>query len=119
LLMLRRHLSDTLVNLLQNAREALEGKSGNIFVTARCHGDASVEVAIRDDGPGIPGDKKGRIFEAYYTTKEKGTGIGLATVKHNVELYGGSVHLDSELGKGACFTLIFPAKSMTRLDENT
>jgi len=118
LLMLRRHLSDTLVNLLQNAREALEGKSGNIFVTARCHGDASVEVAIRDDGPGIPGDKKGRIFEAYYTTKEKGTGIGLATVKHNVELYGGSVHLDSELGKGACFTLIFPAKSMTRLDEN-
>jgi signal transduction histidine kinase len=118
LLMLRRHLTDTLVNLLQNAREALAGKAGNIFITARCHGDASVEVSIRDDGPGIPADKKGRIFEAYYTTKEKGTGIGLATVKHNVELYGGSVHLDSELGKGARFTLIFPAKSMTRLDEN-
>jgi signal transduction histidine kinase len=119
LLMLRRHLADTFVNLLQNAREALDGRSGNIFIGAHCHGDASVEVSIRDDGPGISADKTGKIFEAYYTTKEKGTGIGLATVKHNVELYGGAVHLESELGKGACFTLIFPAKSLTRLDQNT
>ena len=119
LLMLRRHLSDTFVNLLQNAREALDGKSGNVFISAHSHGDSSVEVSIADDGPGVPSDKKGKIFEAYYTTKEKGTGIGLATVKHNVQLYGGTVRLDSELGKGARFTLLFPAKSLTKHDKTT
>ena len=74
-----------------------------------------VEVTIRDDGPGIPADKQEKIFEAYYTTKEKGTGLGLATVKHNVELYGGSVRVESGLGKGARFILVFPAKALIKL----
>ena len=89
--MQRRHLLDTFVNLLQNAREALGDKGGNVFVSAQFDADYSSEVSIRDDGPGIPPDKQEGIFEAYYTTKEKGTGLGLATVKHNVELYGGAV----------------------------
>jgi signal transduction histidine kinase len=73
-----------------------------------------VEVTVADDGPGIPPDKLERIFEAYFTTKEKGTGLGLAIVKHNVELYGGTVYVESKLGKGAKFTLIFPAKSLPK-----
>jgi signal transduction histidine kinase len=82
-----------------------------VFVTADCHRDHSIEISVRDDGPGIAPDKIERIFEAYYTTKEHGTGLGLAIVKHNVELYGGNVRVESELGKGAKFTLIFPAKA--------
>jgi signal transduction histidine kinase len=117
LLMLRRHVSETFINVLQNAREALEGKGGNIYVDARWHEDESVEVSIRDDGPGIPPEKLGRIFEAYYTTKEKGSGLGLATVKHNVELYGGSVQVESELGKGARFILVFPAKTLMKMEQ--
>jgi signal transduction histidine kinase len=115
LFMQRRHLLDTFVNLLQNAREALGEKGGHVFVSARCHSDYSVEVSIRDDGPGIPADKLEKVFEAYYTTKEKGTGLGLATVKHNVELYGGSVRVESALGKGARFVLVFPAKALIKL----
>ena len=115
LFMQRRHLLDTFVNLLQNAREALGEKGGHVFVSAQCHSDYSVEVSIRDDGPGIPADKLEKIFEAYYTTKEKGTGLGLATVKHNVELYGGSVRVESALGKGARFVLVFPAKALIKL----
>ena len=113
--MQRRHLLDTFVNLLQNAREAFGDKGGNIFVSARCDADYSIEVTIRDDGPGIPPDKQERIFEAYYTTKEKGTGLGLATVKHNVGLYGGTVRVESALGKGARFILVFPAKALMKL----
>jgi signal transduction histidine kinase len=113
--MQRRHLADTFVNLLQNAREALGDKGGSVFVWARCHSDYSVEVAIRDDGPGIPAEKQEKIFEAYYTTKEKGTGLGLASVKHNVELYGGSVRVESALGKGARFVLLFPARALIKL----
>lgn len=119
LLMLRRHVSDTFVNLLQNAREALDGKDGNVFIQARLLKDYSTEISIGDDGPGIPPEKRERIFEAYYTTKEKGTGLGLATVKHNVEIYGGQVKVESELGKGTRFILLFPARTMVRFDRKT
>ena len=112
LLMQRRHLSDSLINVLQNARDAVDGKGGNIWVAAHSRSDYAIEVSISDDGPGIPAEKQERIFEPYYSTKEKGTGVGLATVKHNLELYGGSVRVESELGKGACFTLLFPAKTL-------
>ena len=74
----------------------------------------SIEISIADDGPGIAPDKVERVFEAYFTTKEKGTGLGLAIVKHNAELYGGSVRLDSALGKGAKFTVIFPARALPK-----
>lgn len=117
LMMQRRHVNETFLNVLQNAREALGEKGGNVFVSARRLPDYAIEVSVRDDGPGIPKDKVGRVFEAYYTTKSKGTGLGLATVKHNVELYGGAVRLESTLGKGACFTLIFPAKTLMKLSR--
>jgi signal transduction histidine kinase len=111
LLMQRGHLSEIFVNLLQNAREAF-GKKGNVLITAKSGRDQSVEISICDDGPGISPDKLGRIFEAYYSTKEKGTGLGLAIVKHNVELYGGRVFVESKLGQGAEFILTFPAKTL-------
>jgi signal transduction histidine kinase len=114
LLMQRHHLSEIFVNLFKNAREAV-GEKGNVFVAADCHRDHSVEISVRDDGPGIPPDKTERVFEAYYTTKKHGTGLGLAIVKHNVELYGGAVRVESGLGKGATFTLVFPAKTLMKL----
>jgi len=114
LLMQRGHLSEILVNLLKNAREAV-GEKGNVFLTADCHRDHSVEISVRDDGVGVAPDKIERIFEAYYTTKDHGTGLGLAIVKHNVELYGGNVRVESELGKGAKFIVIFPAKALMKL----
>jgi signal transduction histidine kinase len=117
LLMQRRHLDDILVNVLQNAREAQQGRKGVVKVKARSLPDHSVEVVIRDNGPGIPRDRHERIFEAYFTTKEKGTGLGLAMVKRNLELYGGSVRVESELGKGAAFTLFFPAKTLMQPEK--
>ena len=114
LLMQRRHASETFINLLQNAREALGIGGGNILVSARCRPDNSIEIAIRDDGPGISADKHEKIFEAYYTTKEKGTGLGLAAVKHTVELYGGAVRVESELGKGSRFILLLPARTLIK-----
>jgi signal transduction histidine kinase len=119
LLMQRRHLADTFANLLQNAREAMGSGGGNIFIKAACLEDSAVEISIADDGPGIPRDKHERVFQAYYTTKSKGTGVGLATVKHNVELYGGSVRLESELGKGARFILLFPVRTLNAPGQST
>ena len=114
LLMQRRHISEILVNLLLNAREAL-GDSGKITVSARVRPDLAVEIIVADNGPGIPADKLERIFEAYFTTKQRGTGLGLAIVKNNAELYGGTARAESELGKGARFTVVFPAKASLKL----
>jgi signal transduction histidine kinase len=111
LLMQRAHLSEILVNLLLNAREAL-GEKGNVVVEAFARRDQTVEISVADDGPGIAPDKLERIFEAYFTTKEKGTGLGLAIVRRSAELYGGSVRVESALGKGAKFTVSFPAKTL-------
>src|SRR5437867_1536962 len=111
ILIQRKHLSETFVNLLQNAREAMQGK-GLIEVSAHYAEDYSVEVIIGDHGPGIPSEIQEKIFEPYFTTKEKGTGLGLAIVKHNVETYGGSVRVESELGKGTQFILIFPGRTL-------
>lgn len=114
MLMQRRHLFEVVVNLLQNAREAL-GDKGRITVGGRVRSDLAVEVTVSDDGPGIPPEKLARIFEAYFSTKARGTGLGLAIVKNNAELYGGTVRVESELGKGARFTVVFPAKAALQL----
>lgn len=107
LLMQRRHLHEIFVNLFQNAREAMQGR-GTVTVTAQQRRDGAVEVVVADDGPGIPAARLAHLFESYYTTKQRGTGLGLVIVKNNAGLYGGSVRAESELGKGARFTLVFP-----------
>jgi signal transduction histidine kinase len=113
LMMQRGHLSEILVNLIQNAREAAVGK-GHIDIAAHVADDESVVITIADNGPGIAKTKLDKIFQPYFTTKEKGTGLGLPIVKHNAELYGGTVQVESELGKGTRFTLQFPTRTITK-----
>lgn len=114
LLALRKHVNEIFVNLIQNAREAMNGR-GNLWVTTAHGPDHSILVTIEDDGPGIRPEHLERVFEPYFTTREKGTGLGLAIVKHNTELYGGRVRVESALGKGTRFILQFPARTLMRL----
>jgi signal transduction histidine kinase len=116
LLMQKRHLSGVLVNLLQNAREAMNGR-GEIEISAKYGENDSIRITIADTGPGIASDKIDKIFEAYFTTREKGTGLGLAIVKHNTEMYGGTVNVQSEPGKGTKFALEFPSRILMRLSK--
>ena len=113
LLMQRKHFTDAVSNLLQNARD-VSPADGTIHLSTRFLPDESIEITVRDEGGGIPPDKLERIFEAYYTTKTRGSGLGLAVVKHNAELYGGIVRAESTLGKGAVFTLLFPSKTLMK-----
>lgn len=114
LLMQRAHLSEILVNVLLNAREATDGR-GHVRIVASHDADESILVTISDNGPGIPPDRIERIFEPYFSTKEKGTGLGLSIVRHTVEMYGGSVRAESELGKGASLVLYFPTRTFMKL----
>ena len=97
LLMQREHLSEILVNLLHNARQAMEGE-GSLEVGLRFEGPCTVVATVADDGPGIDPGRLPEIFDPYFTTKETGTGLGLAIVKHSAELYGGTVEAESGAG---------------------
>lgn len=110
LLMQRAHLGEALVNLLTNARDAMNAK-GRIEITATLDAGGAIVITLADNGPGIPEYQREHIFEPYFSTKEKGTGLGLAIVRHNTEIYGGRVAVESALGRGAKFTLRFPAKT--------
>ena len=71
-------------------------------------GARAVEVVIRDTGVGIPPEQLGRIFDPYFTTKAKGTGLGLALVRQTIHDHGGSISVSSEPGRGTTFTVTLP-----------
>jgi signal transduction histidine kinase len=94
-------------NLLGNAVEALSvRRGGHVEVTVRRVADA-VEVAIADNGPGVPDEDRARIWDPDYTTKKRGTGLGLALVRQTVRAHGGEVALKSS-EEGACFIVRLP-----------
>jgi len=100
-----------LMNLLGNAIK-FTPKGGSIELGAHLAG-GRVRVEVRDNGPGIPPAEQQRIFEAFYRLREsgkktEGTGLGLAITHRLVELHGGELTLDSELGKGSCFYFSLP-----------
>jgi two-component system phosphate regulon sensor histidine kinase PhoR len=104
-------LQQVLGNLVDNAIKY--GRAGGTVAVQARPGDDSVEVCVRDDGPGIPPEFRDRLFERFYRVDKArsretgGTGLGLAIVKHIVQGHGGRVWVDSEPGEGSafCFTL--------------
>ena len=88
--------------------------SGLVLLEARETDGQKVEVSVSDDGPGIPPDAIGRVFERFYrvdrarSRENGGTGLGLAIVKHIVQAHGGEAWVKSDLGKGASFHFTLP-----------
>ena len=108
----REALRKVLLNLVENAREAMAG-AGRLEVTLgpapdRAEG-ARVELALRDHGTGIAEEARGRLFEPYFSTKTRGTGLGLAISAQLVEEMGGRLRLENHAGGGAVARLSLPA----------
>jgi signal transduction histidine kinase len=104
-------LQQVLVNLLQNAAQALDG-GGTITVSAKpVAGGIATQLTIADDGPGIPPADRSRVFDPFFTTKAPGTGtgLGLAVCKHLVATAGGSIEVgEGPHGRGAEFRVVIP-----------
>lgn len=99
-------LEEVLLNLLRNAKEAVDN-TGMIKLSA--HRSAkTLTVQIKDNGCGIPQDRIETIFHPFVTYKPNGTGLGLAISKKIIEAHNGTITVDSEVGKGSSFTLQFP-----------
>lgn len=99
-----------LYNLVKNASEAVESRTGIITISAYRTSDALI-IAVTDNGPGIPESFLQNIFTPFATTKSEGTGLGLTIVKSIVDAHGGQVQVDSAEGKGTSFKIIFPITS--------
>lgn len=105
-----RLIKQASLNLMLNAMQAMP--NGGELIVAATPRDAQIELSFTDTGPGIAPDDQGKIFQAYYSKRKGGTGLGLAMTKRIAEAHGGSVELKSEVGKGSRFCIILPATSV-------
>ncbi|MBN1830316.1 MAG: HAMP domain-containing protein [Deltaproteobacteria bacterium] len=93
-------------NIMRNAIESLNGK-GSVLVTVRTD-DAGAAIDISDDGEGIKADPVDKVFEPFFTTRSKGTGLGLAYSVQVVRSHGGTIKASNRMEGGACFTIELP-----------
>ena len=101
-------IQQVFVNVILNAAEAMT-KGGSLTIrSVRAADGQSIVVSLSDTGPGIPEEVRERIFDPFYTTKEHGTGLGLSISYGIVEQHGGTISVDSSLGKGSIFTIQLP-----------
>jgi len=99
-------LQQVLVNLIKNAAQAMTTGGTLTLQTGETSDDVWVSVA--DTGGGIPQEQINRIFEPFYTTKKKGTGLGLMIVQRIVRAHNGRIELDSQVGRGTTFRIWLP-----------
>ncbi|HSU39452.1 MAG TPA: ATP-binding protein [Polyangiaceae bacterium] len=113
----RDQLVQVLVNLVQNALDAVKGSADpRVVVEVVAAGD-KVRLAVRDNGPGVSAEVASRLFEPYLTTKPEGTGLGLAIVERIVVEHGGQIALERAPEGGAAFVVTLPVTGPTLLPE--
>lgn len=107
-------LQEVLVNLVQNAIEAMgtiRAGRRRLWVKTERHGDDAIVVEVKDSGPGIDPANLNGIFDAFFTTKSLGTGLGLAICRMIIERHGGQLSASSDGTYGALFLFVLPARN--------
>jgi signal transduction histidine kinase len=99
-------LRQVFINLVMNASQAMGGR-GHLWIEGAPLGEGGVRLRVRDDGPGVPPEARRRIFEALFTTKAKGSGLGLALCRRIIERHGGTIDLE-DTPAGASFLMTIP-----------
>ena len=106
----RDYLTQVVLNLVFNAIDAT-AKQGKIHVSIRV-GRGHITLSVADDGKGIAAEDRSRLFEPYFTTKPRGTGLGLFVSRQIVEELGGSIDFTSDAESGTVFRVVLPAPSV-------
>jgi PAS domain S-box-containing protein len=99
----RVQLQQALMNLMLNGIEAMKDTAGGLTIKSCEPGDGQVRISVSDTGVGLPADRADQIFEAFFTTKPQGTGMGLAITRSIIEAHGGRLWATSNAGRGATF----------------
>ncbi len=103
-------LSQALLNIILNGCQAMK-EGGEVRIATSTHHGNEIRISISDQGPGIPANELGKIFQLYYTTKPKGSGLGLSIAYRFIQLHEGIIDVESEVGKGTTFIIRLPKKS--------
>jgi|SRR6185437_7497099 len=104
-------IEQALLNLVNNGLQAMEDRAGGQLLVEVLEQDLHGLIRVRDQGPGIAPEHRDKIFDLYFTTREEGTGIGLALAARIMQLHHGSIELEpSQPGGGASFLLRFPLR---------
>jgi PAS domain S-box-containing protein len=104
----RVQLQQILMNLMSNGIEAMQATGGELSVTSRRTEDGQLLISVSDSGVGLPVDGPERIFEAFFTTKPHGTGMGLSISRRIIESHGGRLWASPNAGRGATFQFTLP-----------
>jgi PAS domain S-box-containing protein len=104
----RIQLQQVLMNLILNGLEAMKDAKGELTVTSRTTEDGQVLVSVSDSGTGLPSGEPDRIFDAFFTTKAQGTGMGLSISRRIIESHGGSLWACANTERGATFHFTLP-----------
>lgn len=104
-------LRDVFLNLAQNAIQAMP-KGGRLSIDCAPLPNRRVRVRVEDSGVGIAPENLEKIFELYYTTKERGTGVGLSMVYRTIQIHNGEIDVESTLGVGTTFIVVLPAAAV-------
>ena len=116
----RDKITQVLMNLVGNAVK-FTSSHGHVTVAIERNGNGWVQVSVADTGPGIPREELDRIFDKFYQVSQvdkrkiRGTGLGLAISKALVQMHGGKIWVESELGKGSTFFFTLPAQQPPKL----
>jgi signal transduction histidine kinase len=105
-------LRDVFLNLAQNAIQAMP-KGGRLTMSCAAVPNRRVRVRVEDTGIGIAPENLTKIFDLYYTTKERGTGIGLSLVYRTVQVHNGMIDVESTVGVGTTFIVVLPASTVS------
>lgn len=100
-------MKQALLNVIQNAVSVMQ-PGGRLLVTTRRAAGDNLLVTVADQGPGISPEELKNIFKVFYSTRLGGTGLGLPIAQRIVELHGGGIKVDSQMGQGTTFTFILP-----------
>jgi len=105
-------IQQVLLNLIMNALDAVEPlppPERRIIISTRSDRGNVVEISVRDFGVGLPKNQPERVFDHFFSTKQKGMGMGLTIVRSIVEAHGGTINAENAPDRGACVTLRLPA----------
>jgi signal transduction histidine kinase len=114
----RVQLQQVLMNLMLNGIEAMKDTGGEVMVKSQLSEEGQIEISVHDTGPGLPPDKGDQIFDAFFTTKPQGSGMGLAICRSIIESHGGRIWANSDGRSGTTFYFALPAGGHTRQPVN-
>ncbi len=104
-------MKQVFINLIDNAKDAID-KNGTININIQKLTDSTIKIQIKDDGVGISDEYQSDIFNLYYTTKAKGTGIGLSIVQRIISEHKGTITINSKKDVGTIISIVLPQSAV-------